>query len=139
MQISDHYLPYAKKTLIVVANSEIARLLIAENRELNELEAFEVTTALPETRTANSAPPDVDEMKRHSRLELYREISDRMQELLKEGVEEIILCAPEVHKNEFAEAMHTDVSAHVKEVIPKNLASLKIDQIIRILQENRAI
>ncbi len=137
MQISDHYLPYSKKTLIVVANSEIARLLIAQDRNLEELEAFEVSTELPETRTANSAPPDVDEMKRHSRLELYKEISDRMQELLKEGIEEIILCAPEVHKNELAEAMHTDVTNHVKEVVPKNLASLGLDQIIRILQENR--
>jgi protein required for attachment to host cells len=137
MQISDHYLPYTKKTLIVVANSEIARLLIAQGRELDELEVFGVSTDLPETRTAASAPIDVDEMKRHSRLELYKEISDRMQELLKEEIEEIILCAPEVHKNELSAAMHTDVTAHVKEIVPKNLASLALDQIIRILQENR--
>lgn len=137
MHISDHYLPYQKKTLIVVTNSETARLLTAHERELEEIEAFEISTDLPTPRTANSAPPDIDEMKRHSRIELYKEVAEHLQGLLKGDIEEIILCAPEVYKNELAEAMHPDVMAIVKEVVPKNLASLGLDQIIRILQENR--
>jgi len=64
MQISDQYLPYEKKTLIVVTNSELARLLVAHGRELEEVDAFEVSTELPMPHTANSAPPDIDEMKR---------------------------------------------------------------------------
>ena len=78
-------------------------------------------------------------MKRHIRLELYKEVSDHLLGLLKGDIEEIIICAPEVYKNELAEALHSQVMAKVKDVVPKNLASLKLDQIIRILQENRAI
>ena len=140
MQISEHYLGYPKKTLIVVTNNELAKIFSALEREVEELDLLEVTTEKPEFRadgTPNSAPPDIDEMKRHSRMELYANLSKRLQKLLKKGNKEIILCVPEASKNELAEAMHTDVMKAVKEVVPKNLASLQLDQIIRILQEAR--
>ena len=141
MIISQHYLGYPKKTILVVTNNELAKLYSAFEREVEEIDLIEVTTAKPGKRSGgmiNTAPPDIDEMKRHSRIELYADLSKRLLHLLKEGYEEIILCVPEAYKNELAEAMHADVLKVVSEVVPKNLASLELDQIIRILQESRA-
>lgn len=141
MKISDHYLGYSEKTLIVVTNNEVAKILGADDREVEEMDVLEVSTEKPSSRssgTANSGPPDVDEMKRHSRLELYKELSDRLLDLLKGGYKKIVLCAPEAHKNEIIESMHPDVVKAVEEVVPKNLASLALDQVIRILQEKKA-
>ncbi len=141
MIISQHYLGYPKKTLIVVTNNELAKIYSAHEREVEEFDVLEVKPEKPEERasgTPNSAPPDVDELKRNSRMELYSDLSKRLQKLLKKDYEQIILCAPEASKNELAEAMHTDVAELISEVVPKNLASLPLDQIIRILQETRA-
>lgn len=141
MIISQHYLGYPKKTLIVVTNNEMAKIFSAYEREVEELKILEVEIEKPEARasgTPNSAPPDIDEIKKRNRLDLYSQLSDELQTLIKTGHEQIILCAPEASKNELAEAMHTDVTAVVNEVVPKNLASLPLDQIIRILQETRA-
>lgn len=141
MQISQHYLGYPKKTLIVVTNNELAKLFSAHEREVEELEVMELSVEKPEHRAeggANSAPPDIDEMKRHTRGELYSQLSSKLMELLKGDHEEIVLCAPEALKNEIHDAMHTDVKAAISELVPKNLASLPLDQIIRILQETKS-
>lgn len=140
MQISNHYLPYDKKTLIILSNNELIKLFSAFDREINDIDVLEMTTEIPKERatgTPNSGPPDVDEIKRHSRLELYANLSKRLQNLLCDGFEEVVLCAPEAHKNEIVDAMHTDVKSCIKEVVPKNLASLPLDQVVRILQETR--
>lgn len=141
MIISEHYLGYPKKTLIVVSNNELAKIYSASEREVEELRVIEMETEKPEVRASgvpNSAPPDLDEIKDHIRGELYSDLSDELQSYLKKGYEEIILCAPEALKNEIVEAMHTDVMEAVTETVPKNLASLPLDQTIRILQETRS-
>ncbi|MCH8049329.1 host attachment protein [Patescibacteria group bacterium] len=141
MQISQHYVGYPKKTLIVISNNELAKIYSAFEREVEELEMLEVKTEPPQSRatgTPNAAPPDIDQMKKHSRLELYASLSDRLHHLLKHDYEEVVLCVPEASKNEIIEALHSDVRKKIKEVVPKNLASLPLDQIIRILQETKA-
>ncbi len=140
MIISQHYLGYPKKTLIVVTNNELAKIYSAFEREVEELEVLEIENKKPEARASgvpNSAPPDLDEQKKHVREELYHELSETLLSHLKKGYEEIVLCAPEALKNEIVEAMHTDVMKAVSETVPKNLASLPLDQVIRILQESR--
>lgn len=107
---------------------------------MEEIDLLIVETEKPQKRatgTPNSAPPDLDEIKRHSRVKLYSNLSKKLQDFLKGDYEEIILCAPEALKNEITEAMHTDVMKAIKEVIPKNLASLPLDQTIRILKESK--
>ncbi len=139
MQISQHYVGYPKKTLIVVTNNELAKLYRAQEREIEELEMLQVETAPPDHRsdgTPNAGPPDVDSIKKHGRSELYAQLSDRLLDLLKEGYEELILCAPEALKNELTDAMHTDVQKATTRLVTKNLASLPLDQIVRILQES---
>lgn len=140
MKFTQHYLGYPEKTLIVVTNNEVAKLYSALEREVEEIEVLESETEAPERRasgTPNSAPPDLDELKKHNRQELYSMLSKTLQSQLKKGYKEIVLCAPEAYKNEIIEAMHTDVMNAVNEVVPKNLASLPLDQIIRILQEKK--
>ena len=138
MHISEHYSDYPEKTLIVVSNNEMAKILAAHVREVEEIDVLEVTTEHPNDRATggpNSAPPDLDAMKAHSRQELYADLSKRLLALTLKGHEQIILCSPEANKNEILEAMHTDVKNKVIAVVPKNLAQLPLDQIIRILQE----
>lgn len=142
MQISEHYLPYTKKTLIAVTNNELAKLYKAEDREVEPVETLQIDMEAGDDRasgTSNSAPPKIDNMKLETKKDLYRMLSDQLMKAIKEGYEDIILCAPEVNKNEITEAMHTDVMKLVVEVIPKNLASLPEDQIVRILQESRGL
>lgn len=139
MQISQHFVGYPKKTLIVVTNNELAKLFRAQDREIEELEILQVDTVAPDHRsdgTPNAGPPDVDSMKKHGRHELYAQLSGRLLDLLKDGYEELVLCAPEALKNELMDAMHTDVQKATTRLVAKNLASLPLDQIVRILQES---
>lgn len=140
MKISDHFLGYPKQTILVVTNNELAKLYRGFEREVTELEVIEAMLEKPAERaagTANAAPPDVDELKRRNRFELYARLSERLQDLLRGEAEEIVMCAPEAYKNEIVEAMHTDVQKAIVELVPKNLASLPLDQVIRILQESK--
>lgn len=141
MEISTHYLPYIKKTLIVLTNNESAKILLAFERELVELETLTVKAEHAGKRAADPSfafPPDSDEAKAHVRGELFAKLSRKLLKLLKVEAQELLLCAPEVNKNELMEAMHADVRAMVVELVPKNLASLPLDHVIRILQETRA-
>ena len=74
MIISEHYLGYPKKTLIVVTNNELAKIFSAFERDVEELAVIEMETEKPEARatgTPNAAAPDLDEIKQHIRGELY--------------------------------------------------------------------
>ena len=142
MQISQHYLPYSKKTVLVITNNELAKLFSLFDREILEITVLEMPEDEIEIKpsgTPNAGPIDFDALKRHKRLELYKKINKNLQKYLKKDFEQIVLCAPEANKNELAEAMHSDVTANVVEVVPKNLASLPLDAVIRILQETRLV
>lgn len=138
MQISNHYAPYQSKTYIAVTNNEICKIFIVEDREIEqkkEIKAKEIDKEGVQSGTSNDGPRNFDEEKRITRLAMYKELSAYLMKELKGS--ELILCAPEAFKNELFEAMHTDVQKAAKEIVPKNLASLPLDQIVRILQEVR--
>jgi hypothetical protein len=135
MHISDHYSPFEKKTLIVVTNNEKARLFKAEDREVEEIETVE-SPETGETDRVSEIDVDFDQMKIHRLKELYHALSKRLLEMVDhEGYKTIIACVPEVNKSHFASDMHTDVLKHISETIPKNLASMDINNIVRILVE----
>lgn len=140
MQISNHYLGYPKRTLIVVTNNELAKIYRAFEKEIEEIEVIEGEEAASDGRgsgTANDGPPRTDEVRKHIRSDIYKALSNKLMEYIQGDDEEIILCAPEAHKNACVAEMHTDVMKAVKEVVPKNLASLPLDAVVRILQETR--
>jgi len=141
MEISTHYLPYPKKTLIAVTNNELAKIYRAFEREIEEIAVIEGEEVVMDGRgsgTSNDGPPHTDEVRKHVRNDIYKALSKKLMSLLKKDDEEIILCAPEAFKNDLVEHMHTDVMQSVVEVVPKNLASLPLDAVVRILQETRA-
>ncbi|MFA5947262.1 MAG: hypothetical protein WC813_04565 [Patescibacteria group bacterium] len=135
MHISDHYTPFEKKTLIVVTNNEKARLFKAEDRDVEEIELVS-SPETAETDRVTEIDVDFDQMKINRLKELYHALSKRLLEMIDhEGYETIVACVPEVNKTHFASDMHTDVLKHISETIPKNLASMDINNIVRILVE----
>lgn len=142
MEISLHYLPYPKKTVVALTNNECAKLLMLFGRELTELDTLRVDAEHAGKRDTDPSfafPPDSDEYKAHIRKELFAKLSRKLMRLLKAEAEEVILCAPEVNKNELVESMHVDINKVVVELVPKNLASLPLDHVVRILQETRTV
>lgn len=135
MHISDHYSPFEQKTLIVVTNNERARLLKAFDREVDEFEVID-TPDTAETDRVSEIVTDFDEMKLHRLKELYSALSARLLDLVDhDGYETIIACVPEVNKTHFSDHMHTDVLKNVSQTIPKNLCSMDLNNIVRILIE----
>lgn len=140
MQISQHYQPYEKKTYLVITNNELARIYVAQNREVEEVVEFRAPEIDKEGRpsgTGNDGPRTFDEDKRNARHTIYKELSDYLLKALQKEPIDLVLCAPEALKNEIFDQMHTDVQKAADEIVPKNLASLPLDQIVRILQEVR--
>lgn len=139
MRISDHYRPFEEKTLIVVTNNERARLLSAVDREVEEIEVVETAEIAKRERVSSAqavGQPDFDEMKHHRLIELYHKVSERLKELLRDGqYTSVMVCVPEVNKNVFTEHLHSDLEKKITAVIPKNLASMEIAHIVRILLE----
>jgi hypothetical protein len=135
MRISDHYSPFKEKTLIVVTNNERARLLRAQDREVEEIETID-SPEIGTTDRVSETDVDFDQMKINRLKELYHALSTRLLTLvLHDGYKTIIACVPEVNKQQFADDMHTDVQKHVGEVVPKNLCSMDLANIVRILVE----
>ncbi|MBT4856632.1 hypothetical protein HON52_00390 [Candidatus Uhrbacteria bacterium] len=131
MQISNHYLGYPKRTLIVVTNNEVAKIFRAFEKEIEEIEVLEGEEI--ESPGEGSSPSD--EVRHRVRQDLYKDLNKKLMVYVQGEDEEILLCAPEAHKNALVEEMHPDVMKMIVEVIPKNLASLPLDAIVRILQE----
>lgn len=127
MQFSVHYPPFTKKTLIAVTNNERARLLEAMDREVEEFEIIET----PDNATEDQ---DFDTAKEHRLTELYGNLSERMRHLMDhKGFEEAIICVPEANKTIFQDKMHPDVLKRIDDVVPKNLASMDLNNVVRIL------
>lgn len=139
MHVSEHYPAFSKKTLLVLTNNELAKIFVCLDREIDE--GMLITTPELEplervTSPTTAGTPDLDAAKQHRREELYAELSEELQQRLKtDGIEEIMLCTPEANKNEVLAAMHPDVAKRIKTVVPKNLASMDIVHVLRILFE----
>lgn len=135
MHVSEHYPAFTKKTLLVLTNNELARLIACHDRFVEEVDVISTPETAVEEPTP-SAPASIDAAKHHRREELYVALSDTLREhLKKDAYAEILLCTPEANKNELLAALHEDVAKRVKNVIPKNLASMELHQVLRILLE----
>lgn len=125
--------------VIAVTNNECARLLCAEGREVDEIEIIETPEIAPVERMMSkhgNGEPDFDAMKEHRLQELYSALGERLRKMLDhEGYTEAIVCVPEVNKNAFAQHLPGDMQKKIAEVVPKNLASMDIPHIVRILLE----
>lgn len=135
MQISGHYPAFPKKTLLALTNNEFAKLYTLHERDISELVVIDTPDNAPAATPAS--PADLDAAKLHRRQELYTSLSAELLRLLQsDGIADIILCAPEANKNDLLAVLHPDVEKRVKTVVPKNLASMELAQVVRILFES---
>lgn len=135
MQISDHYPSFPKKTLLVLTNNELARLYTLIERDIDELSVIETPDIEPAATPAS--PADLDAAKHHRRVELYNALAIALRhEVEHNDVVDIILCAPEANKNDLTAALAPDILKRIKTVVPKNLASMELVQVVRILFES---
>ncbi len=139
MRISDHYTAFAKKTVIALTNNERCRLLIAHNRDIEEIdgiEAPEFEKAERITAAHASTKKDIDDMKDNRLTLLYNAISEKIRAMIEhDGIEEVLICVPEINKNILSDALHADVKKALLDTVPKNLASMDLNNIVRILME----
>ncbi|MBP9828188.1 hypothetical protein KBC55_03465 [Patescibacteria group bacterium] len=139
MRISDHYKAFEKKTVIALTNNERCRLLIAHHREIEEVEGLaspEFEHAERITAAHASTKKDIDDMKDNRLVTLYSAISEKLRTMIDhDGVEEVLICVPEINKNILIDALHADVKKALLDTVPKNLASMDLNNIVRILME----
>lgn len=139
MHLSEHYPAFPKKTLLVLTNNELAKLYACHERDVEELAVISTPEIEPVERVSSpnlAGIPDLDAAKQHRRQELYTELSEQLHSLmLKQDYREIILCVPEANKNELVAVLNADVAKRIKSLVPKNLASMELGQVLRILFE----
>lgn len=135
IQISEHYLPYAPNTYIVVVSADRARVLRASERTVEEVETLEAEHVHHDRENAVYEDGHAEGQEEHKRHALYKLLSERLVQLKPDS---IVLCTPEAHQKEIQEQLPKELLDKVSHLIPKNLASLPIDSIVRILQERQA-
>lgn len=134
MILSDHYGAFPEKTLLVLTNNELAKLFTLVDREIEPLSIIATDEPAPDTDVASSG--DLDHAKQVRRNELYRLLSLELKRVVaEEAIIDIILCVPEANKNELLATLSPDLEKRIKTLVPKNLASMELTQVIRILFE----
>ncbi len=136
MKISEQYPAYEKKTLIIVTNNEVARLFLAVDREIEEILNVFATDSGKKQKNIELENEKTEEDQKNDRKKLHKHILKALKKH-EAAYESLTLCAPEALKNELFEALPEKYKQLSNEVVPKNLASLPIDQIVRILQEKK--
>lgn len=126
MEFSAHYSPFLEKTVIVLTNTERARVLCAEGREVTEIE--ELSIKVPEIA-------DFEAQKTAQITALAKKISKSIDKLLNSGYTAAILCIPEVNREQLLATMDPAVVAKITTIIPKNLSAMKLDVVMRIILE----
>lgn len=127
MEFSHHYTPFAQKTVIALTNTERARILSANGREVEEID--DVRISVPEQ-------DDFDAFKASQLEALGKKLSKRLQSALKkEGFATAILCVPEVNREQLISSMDPQVVEQCSSIVPKNLCAMNLEVIMRILLE----
>lgn len=127
MEFSEHYSPFSEKTVIILTNTEHARVLSALGRTVDEID--DVKIHVPEQS-------DFDAYKAAQLTALGKKLSKRLEVALdKEGFTAAILCIPEVNREQLLAAMNPDTVARCTSIVPKNLCAMDLGVVMRILLE----
>lgn len=128
MDFSVHYQPFTEKTVIILTNTEHARVLSAFDRDVEELGAIDIQVA---------DHPDFDTLKAMQLSALGKKVSKRLESALDtEGFTAAILCVPEVNREQLLAAMDPKVVARCASIVPKNLCVMDLAIVMRILLEH---
>ena len=127
MEFSTHYPPFTQKTVIALTNTERARILSVDGREVEEIDT--VTIDVPENN-------DFDKHKANQLTALGKKLSKKLDVLLSTGgFATAILCVPEVNREQLQSAMDPNVIAQCSSIVPKNLCAMELGTVMRILLE----
>ena len=145
MHISENFLPYESKTIILVCDRLHAKVYQAHDREFNFVE--EITDdRLPigeaERYTASGGGHQFTEndegLKEREAHVFYAELAKKLFEHKhKAGFEKLILVVPHEDKNVLIEALHDDVKRVLDRTIPKQLTKVGEDQVIEAIDAER--
>lgn len=127
MEFSTHYPPFAETTAIILTNTEKARVLSVEGREVTEVE--ELTIKVPEMA-------DFEAQKAAQISALAKKVSKSTEKLLAGSCTAVILCVPEVNREQLLAAMDPTTVTKIATIIPKNLCAMKLETVMRILLEH---
>lgn len=132
MVISQQYPPITDRTLIVVLDNHKARFISAHEREVDEHDALSLYSE-------DIAPSD-DELQ----LLFIKTLQRTLATVKKDHFIKVVLCFPEINRPlllKTCETHYQDFSLLVEKkivrLVPKNLASMPLPQILRILLEDR--
>lgn len=127
MEFSTHYPPFTEKTVIVLTNTEKARILSVEGREVTEVEELSIKVA---------EMADFEAQKAAQIAALAKKVSKSIDKLLASSCTAAILCVPEVNREQLLAAMDPAIVAKIGTIIPKNLCAMKLETVMRILLES---
>ncbi len=117
MQLSAHYTPYKEPVILTIVGNTCARFFYAVDRTIEEIKKIEWTG---------------DE---GDRTAFFALVAETLAKLLKKSPGLLELCAIEIEKAPLAEAIEQKTGKKVERIIAKNLSSLPLDAILRILHE----
>lgn len=140
MKLSEYYNNYKKPTLIVILNSQKARIIKAEDRDFNEVNVLEREEDKVEGRPGlgpNAGPLDEDAREKEGVKRFFKEVAEYLRGDISKEAGQILIAVPDIHSNLFESQLHNEIKDKMGEIINKNLASLELDAIARILQEVR--
>ncbi len=117
MQLSAHYTPYKEPVVLTIVGNTCARFIYAKDRTIEEVKKLDWS----ETEG--------------DRSQFFVDIAKTLKDILKKTPAQIDLCAIEIEKGPLSESIEQTTGQKISRVIAKNLSSLPLEAILRILHE----
>jgi len=148
MQISEQFLPYEFKTVLLVCDHLHGKVYHAHGREFKRVqewnnERLDMTTDTERYQTANGAQhfsAQDEGFKEREGNKFYQELANHLFELKHgEGFEKLILVVPHEDKNVLEEMLHDDVKRVLERTIPKQLTKVSDEDLVEAVDNERRI
>lgn len=148
MQISEHYLPYESKTVLLVCDHLHGKVYHAKGREFNLIqewknERLDMTGDTERYQSSNGAQhfSSQDEgFKEREGNAFYVELAKHLFELKQtEGFEHLFLIVPHEDKHLLEDALHPEVKQTWNQTIPKQLTKMSDGDLIEALDKERRV
>jgi hypothetical protein len=146
MHIPQEFGQFSRPTLVVASDSAQARLFLAKQNIVEEIELIE-SGYPPKTdlsRTSGQTPDGMhfaemsENLKTESRIRLYRALSDNLlHRLQKKEFVDLVVAAAEEHADEVKESLHIELVKRLRAVVPKILT--KDDPLDIVIHAKEAI
>jgi len=142
MKIPKQYQHFQKPTIIAITDNQKAKLLLANNDQIEELEIIETEEeAISDTQAMSGGQPHLESMpeqKEHDQHmikdHLYPALNKNLLKRLEnKEFEELIIFVPEQNKGFLEDALHSYLTERLQ-IIPVNVMKESLEQIIKRIQ-----